>query len=137
MGFVGPTSTSGRRTLREELQLWRSWRDGQSVYLRRKGWDHNRPLFGIIAFAYRQGWIPQSVSYFILIFMLELLGLIPISAFSPSANVLMLDFAAMDGTLGYLCFRLWFSSKLAFATFVPLFLAALALTAILLQASAA
>lgn len=137
MGFTAPRDTPRRRTFREELNLWTAWRDSQPVYQSRAGLDHNRPLFGIITFAYQQGWIPKSLLLVQLVFMIELLSLIPISAFSPGVNVLMLDFSAMVITIGYLCLRLWFCSKLVFATFVPLLVAMLAFTAILGQAGSA
>jgi hypothetical protein len=111
------------RTLKQEFELWRAWRDSSPAYQRRRGWDHNNPIFGILGFAYERGWIQTSILYVIVAFMLELFCLIPISLTSSAARLLLLDFVLMVTTLFYLCYRLWSCSKLLFVSVIPIFLA--------------
>ena len=109
-----------RRTLKDELNLWHSWRNSSPIYKRRRGLDHNRPLFGILAFAYEQGWIPNSLLYALLLLMLEVIALIPISLLPVPELALALDFSLMFATSAFLSVRLWLSSKLVFVCMAPM-----------------
>jgi len=132
----GSSKDSKSRTFRQELHLWQTWRDGSPVYQTLRGWDHNTPIFGIVGFAYGQGWIPASVVSLMLSVLVEVIALIPLS-FAPLAPLLLkTDMALIVATLAYLAWRLWSCSKLVFAAVVPLLLFVLGLGVALWQGSA-
>jgi hypothetical protein len=125
------TSEAQDRTFKHELELWRAWRDGSPDYQRWRGWDHNYAVYGILAFAYEQGWISQQILSIVLAFMLEMFSLIPISIWASSPRFLTLDFALMTATASYLCYRLWSCSKLLFLSVVPILVTCASFTLLL------
>ncbi len=119
------------RTIKDEIRLWKKWRNNNEIYRRRKGWDHNRPIFGIVSFALQQNWISKKTITILLVFGIELLTLAPLQLLSGnnasifvSANLTISTF-----TLLYFEYRVWPQSKLVFMLFLPI-LFVLALLAI-------
>jgi len=113
-----------QRTLREEYQMWVSWRDKQPGYMAQKGLNHNRPMYGLVLFPFQQGWISKNILWIILLFALEVIALFPLQIMSGNklGNPVIGDFILIGLTIIFLEYKVWHSSKLVFVSFLPILL---------------
>jgi hypothetical protein len=111
-----PTTERGR-TLSDEITAWLSWRAANAAYRSRAGWDHNVSVFGILWFAVDQKWISKAEVSFLLVFLLQLVGLIvfQVDAGNQQSSYVQWDSLLMIITLACFEWRVWRKSKLVFA----------------------